>query len=80
MLWTSGSAISDRSTSFAIIIPCESEVLGNRRVSMSIDPSSSFGMNSVPRYGTDATDAISRTRAESTTTARWVRLQASEAL
>ncbi len=42
-------------------MPCGSDVLGRRRVSMSKEPSSSFGMNSVPRHGTDASAATSRT-------------------
>ena len=54
MLLTSGKRMSVFSTSLAIAMPWGSEVLGRRRVSISSDPSSSFGMNSVPRNGTDA--------------------------
>ena len=61
------------STSLAIAIPCDSEVDGSRRVSMSSEPSSSFGMNSVPRKGTEARAAASRAAALATTVSRCVR-------
>ena len=48
-----------------------SDTDGSLRVSTRIEPSSSLGMNSVPRNGTEAMAAVTTTRATDRVRTRW---------